>query len=390
MHKPPYNTYYGLVKDGSGAITSVPKFIESGSWVSVKTPNFKLIKPSARPMNPFSASTNIEVRTPGLITWYVAPKLYTIEGYIQGFMSGTPYPLPTASLDTQKKAYNRVLSQIKDQKINIAQAFAERQQAVNTITKNVNRIASAALAIRRGNLKHASDLFASKNSHKTKVRNFKDEIKPSPQNLSSWWLEFRYGWTPLLKDIYGACELIADTYRSQKPNFVKCYDKQKTGWNAYKLFDASTQGGIEYLDATYNEKTTVQIAFVESSPLIQQMSNVGLTNPALLAWELLPYSFVLDWFVPVGSYLGNLDATSGLTFKSGTSTTVKRFYGQSWVKPVKWNTWTLTHGGRTFVQESKSRSVLSSFPSPSLMVEPYIDKKRFLSGIALLTQAFKR
>lgn len=390
MHKPPYNTYYGVTKDGSGAISYQPRFIESGSWDSIKTPNFKTMKPSERPNNPFSASTNIEVRTPGVISWYVAPTTYAVTGIIQDFMSGDSFPLPTFNLDSQLKAYNRSLDDIKNQKINVVQAFAERRQAVDMITKNVNRLASAAMAIRRGNLKHASDLFKSKNSHKTKVRNFKEEIKPSPQNLSSWWLEFRYGWRPLVDDIFGACQVIADSYHVTKPVFSSVYDKQQAQKFGYKLFDASGQGGIELLDVLYKEKTTVKIAFIESSPVIQQMSSLGFTNPTLLAWELLPYSFVVDWFVPVGGYLSNLDATVGLSFRSGTSTTKKRLYGQSWIQPVSLPTRTLTHGGRTFIQESKVRSVLSEFPSPTLLVDPYIDTKRLLSGIALLTQAFKR
>jgi hypothetical protein len=45
--------------------------------------------------------------------------------------------------------------------------------------------------------------------------------------------------------------------------------------------------------------------------LYEEMSferNLGLTDPLSVAWELIPYSFVVDWFVPIGTYLDNLNA----------------------------------------------------------------------------------
>jgi hypothetical protein len=53
---------------------------------------------------------------------------------------------------------------------------------------------------------------------------------------------------------------------------------------------------------------------------LQRVSNVGLTNPLVVAWELVPFSFVVDWFLPLGDWLNGLDATMGLTFSKGSST----------------------------------------------------------------------
>jgi hypothetical protein len=36
---------------------------------------------------------------------------------------------------------------------------------------------------------------------------------------------------------------------------------------------------------------------------INEAALVGLTDPASLIWEKLPYSFVADWILPVGDYL---------------------------------------------------------------------------------------
>jgi hypothetical protein len=47
---------------------------------------------------------------------------------------------------------------------------------------------------------------------------------------------------------------------------------------------------------------------------------LGLTNPLAIAWELVPFSFVLDWLVPVGTWLQSLDATLGVKFVGGCRT----------------------------------------------------------------------
>jgi hypothetical protein len=39
---------------------------------------------------------------------------------------------------------------------------------------------------------------------------------------------------------------------------------------------------------------------------------MGLTNPAVVAWELVPFSFVVDWFVNVSEFLGQFDEFIGL------------------------------------------------------------------------------
>lgn len=43
----------------------------------------------------------------------------------------------------------------------------------------------------------------------------------------------------------------------------------------------------------------------------------GLLNPLSVAWELMPLSFVADWFLPIGSYLSGFDANLRFDVTSG-------------------------------------------------------------------------
>lgn len=52
------------------------------------------------------------------------------------------------------------------------------------------------------------------------------------------------------------------------------------------------------------------------------LSRGGVSNPALIAWELVGFSFVVDWAAPIGEWLATMDSDFGLKFKSGTCSQV--------------------------------------------------------------------
>jgi len=41
--------------------------------------------------------------------------------------------------------------------------------------------------------------------------------------------------------------------------------------------------------------------------------SLGLYDPLSVAWELVPFSFVADWFIPIGTYLDNLAAIPNIS-----------------------------------------------------------------------------
>jgi len=45
---------------------------------------------------------------------------------------------------------------------------------------------------------------------------------------------------------------------------------------------------------------------------IDQFALLGLTDPASLAWEKLPWSFVIDWIIPAGNYLEAINLNRAL------------------------------------------------------------------------------
>jgi hypothetical protein len=123
------------------------------------------------------------------------------------------------------------------------------------------------------------------------------------------------------------------------------------------------------------------------------MSQLGMANPLSLAWELLPYSFVVDWFLPIGQFLSSLDYALGLEFRYGWMTVQHR---QSWNSRL-----TRTHGTQFGFEADWSggtgngkgfymhREALHSFPFPPLPVlkDPF-SPIHMANGLALLSEAF--
>lgn len=128
--------------------------------------------------------------------------------------------------------------------------------------------------------------------------------------FSEQWLEYRYGWRTLLydmQDAHGALsELNGKVCDRKRATEVEIAEKHlpPTSTNSSSfLTDSGSQGG----DGGYNILT-------QDSQVLRARAGVGLegiiadtpfmVNPAVTAWELVPYSFVLDWFFNVGDAVG--------------------------------------------------------------------------------------
>jgi hypothetical protein len=54
------------------------------------------------------------------------------------------------------------------------------------------------------------------------------------------------------------------------------------------------------------------------------MASIGLINPSTVVWELIPFSFVVDWFLPIGNFLHGLSALTGTSTQQGCYGYVQR------------------------------------------------------------------
>lgn len=229
------------------------------------------------------------------------------------------YPEYLDALDkADRAARNKVRLKIKDQKVNLVQAFAERQQTTSMIATAVTNLNSSYRHLRRGDLVSAGRVFgltigarAAKRyrAHHGRIKS-KDDID---QMLSSGVLQIQYGIKPLLNDIVGSYELMLDKQTVPVTETTRSTGKcvVDLGWSQKVDSFTATRKGIVDVSVQYG------VTYAAKNVLLQTAGQVGLTNPALIAWELLPWSFVIDWFIPIGNAISSVDATTGMEFLSG-------------------------------------------------------------------------
>ncbi len=247
---------------------------------------------------------------------------YQIEtnGYTDGV--GYPLSLPEIPDDLESRALIKALSKLKQQKVNLSVAFGERREAAEMMAHSVVSIAKT---IR--NFKHGfpRDWAA--------VKKFQTGLKKATgkeiSNIPNRWLEVQYGWKPLMQDVHGAVSALenrerdADAYRATVTGTV--FEKSES-----LAVIPATQSLADWKILLKREVGfKVRLDYVLENPVLATLSQLGVTNPAELAWELVPYSFVVDWFLPVGNWLSSLDAALGWSLKGGSGTVWQRQQGHS-------------------------------------------------------------
>jgi len=223
----------------------------------------------------------------------------------------------------QSRLNSALLPLIKDQKVNLAQVFAERSLTAELVTSTAITLAKTFSDLKRGNLVGAVKTLTGSPPPKH-VKNFWKKYGPinihtNPQGAkdraANTWLQLQYGWKPLLQDVYGSAELCAQSL--QRSRVTKVSTKQKYKSYVQNIYHVGLSGNLVATENYYDTFSCKQsCSFSVESAAARSMSEIGVSNPLALAWELLPYSFVVDWFLPIGPWLGNIDATAGLTLNS--------------------------------------------------------------------------
>jgi hypothetical protein len=125
--------------------------------------------------------------------------------------------------------------------------------------------------------------------------------------LSQKWLELQYGWKPLLKDVEdGAQWIAAHVWGGSQQQFpVLRASIKPVVFTRYKVPTAS-----QYVWGTREIRYDLSLrvyAWTKSPDYMPSLATVGAT-----LWEVLPYSFVADWFIPISSYLDALRTASDI------------------------------------------------------------------------------
>jgi hypothetical protein len=138
--------------------------------------------------------------------------------------------------------------------------------------------------------------------------------KPTSLTLANDFLEGEFGWVPLLADIHALTSSVCNdaiprTWTSASSKFP--YSKFEVISGSPKI----TQSFSGWGRCTYAAGVDI------SNPNLWLANRLGLINPLVVAWDLVPWSFVVNMFVNVNQVLSSLTDTVGLTLTNESRTT---------------------------------------------------------------------
>lgn len=209
----------------------------------------------------------------------------------------------------QIKLVAKLREKLTGSDFNASVFLGESKQTLALITDSATRIYRAMRSLKRGNIGHAANILtvgtARESSKSASLHRAKALTK---KTIGSAWLELQYGWLPLVKDAEGAAQQLA--HALEVPFRQKVYASTRRHESTPKSFpkNPSWPCGHFWGYTVETESRRTLICYVKED--LSVAATLGLLNPENVAWELMPWSFVVDWFIPIGQYLDARAITS--------------------------------------------------------------------------------
>ncbi len=290
---------------------------------------------------------------------------------------------------TPYSCISQLLSRARGAEFSLPIFFGEARETCQLVLGTAQRLATSYRALRAGNLQGALRSLGISNPPRRAVARYNRQLGTDPSRAASnFWLEVQFGWVPLLNDAKNAAETLAESLAEPASTVGRV-----TSTTRDRLF---TRGEIQI------EISPPGFAFKEESQTesyrgvwlfepngLSVPASLGLLNPLSVAWELTTLSFVIDYFLPIGRYLEQLDTPYRFKHVGGT-------LGYKREVSTRWSSF--RRDGATGSGEFSSqyltveRSPFLSAPHlgiESIWFDPQIGARRLLSLLALSRQAFR-
>lgn len=207
---------------------------------------------------------------------------------------------------------NRLKTKVRGSDFNMGVFLGEGHETLRMIGDTALTLASSLRSLRKGDvysasrtlLKHGKPLYKGPLTRESVRRGAVDQ-------LSYNWLALSWGWMPAVQDMRSGAELLAHKLNVPFSTRVRVSLNKK---RPISFLTADAAGGGYYRKQI--------IAILSEPESVPQM--LGLTDPLSVAWELTPFSMLVDYVTPIGSWLSARSFASGLSGRF--ITTIKRGY----------------------------------------------------------------
>lgn len=293
-----------------------------------------------------------------------------------------------------QKAYDRLKAEVGPESAMWAVNFLEYKKSLSMATERAISFYQAFRALRRWDLPQVFDKLTISPSRGRKAVSRR-------KSLANNWLELHFGWVPLVQDIGNTIDILQQPVKSRNikgsASGSGVYDltipsegQNPNAWHPNFL----TWRSYDHL--IYRQKVKMGARVVVTNPNLLLANQLGFVNPMQVIWESIPFSFVLDWFTNVGSFLSQGTDFLGLDLENPWTTRFFQAIDDSWYSTTyRWLESGVTmYGGQTkahnisIVQLSRTQGITL----PSLYVKPMKmwGWERMATAISLVVQQLRK
>lgn len=206
----------------------------------------------------------------------------------------------------------KLTTQVKGHSFNMAVTAGEGKETIKLVVNTLSRIRKAVKSVKRGDIsaalrtlgtsvkpeKHKDSKYLTIDRSGKLIRRKHQRNQLATTDVSAIWLEIQYGWKPLINDVYEACNAYSALQKERPRKQTYHASISKSVVRSQKYLDVYGRFLFTHTSShVIKRKLTVEI--IED---ISKARSIGLLDPLPVVWELVPFSFVADWFIPIGDY----------------------------------------------------------------------------------------
>lgn len=301
---------------------------------------------------------------------YGGPKTFKVKGFLSVNYAGF-FPWMTWTSYADAKASNKFLS-----KVRAAQVKVSGPTFLGELGESLRMIKKPAGALQDRIKKYLKDVKKAKSKRHSRPL---DWVK----DAGDLWLENAFGWQPLLNDIQGGIDAYNSLVDKDRVVYISAGGRDEKVFADEAIYNTLPATGSWYqIKTTCYQQSNVHVVRYRGALLAQaattardRFARFGFTPSEFVptAWELLPWSFLIDYFASVGDVLtGLVTDTSQVRWvnRSDIKTTRRSTTSTFWYDSNYW--WMLTvrdlssPGSAHFESKTVNRSAGVGIPTPQI------------------------
>lgn len=265
-------------------------------------------------------------------------------------------------------------------------ALAQSNQAFAMIAKRSSSLLKFATKLKKFDLGGAWRALEVTPTGLKRLKSQEIKLKKGAKHFASNFLEVHFGWAPLVGDIYDAIETLQSPIPLGKvKGFGSTPFNHLDHWFQYNSIPS--RGMVDIFSRHIGKvKVRCGVEVEVNNPNLYLANRLGLTNPALIVYDAIPFSFVLNWFITIEQFLSQFNMFAGLNVRnpwmtvnlSDTCTTSQDYSAPYWGEA----------GQSLCVSVGNSFVRTNSLPAYSIARKPVIltSPTRAITAVSLLIQ----